>query len=276
MKLFVYFWVLPSVTRYFTLKFAFIFSEETKAEALEKMLYLRLRLGQPIGSKIKRDEMINTYGENNVQPDYWFVLTQSRAEFVHDFFNGKEDPFRVYGVLDVMAIERAGLELVREGRSAIEAEPGRTATRATVAKLDKSHLSFASVDFSVIAPMVGESELMSKEERIYLAKVMPQKLEMHHWILSFSTSEQGFSLQNMMRKLSGKGGALLLLVSDVKNHVFGAFLSGVPAISEHFDGKCSCLFTFVSKSQLFIYIQYLLSAFSIHSFPTVSCLFTFF
>ena len=58
--------------------------------------------------------------------------------------------FRIYGVLDVMSIERAGLELVREGRSAVEAEPGRTATRATVSKLEQNHFSFNSVDFNVI------------------------------------------------------------------------------------------------------------------------------
>ena len=29
----------------------------------ESLMYLRIRMGQPIGEKIKRDEMINTYGE---------------------------------------------------------------------------------------------------------------------------------------------------------------------------------------------------------------------
>ena len=60
----------------------------------------------------------------------------------------------------MIAVERAGLELVRDGRSAVEAEPGRTVNRATIAKLDKSHMSYGSVDFGQIAPMVGESELL--------------------------------------------------------------------------------------------------------------------
>ena len=205
----------------------------------EKFMYLRLRLGQPIGSKIGRDEMINTYGEQKLVPDYWFIVTLSRAETVSDFFHQISDSFRIYGILDVMAIERAGLELVREGRSAVEAEPGRSVCRATISKLDKSHLSLGSVDFGQIAPMIGESELLVKEERMYLANAMPRKLECHHWILAFSTSSQGFSLHNMLRKLSDhQHSSLLLVLSDLEKNVFGAFLSGVPQIGKegNFEG----------------------------------------
>ena len=85
--------------------------------------------------------------------------------------NQISDEFRIYGTLDIVAIERAGLELVREGRAAVEAEPGRTVSRATVAKLDKQQFSYGSVDFGQIAPMVGESELLHNEERMYLSKV---------------------------------------------------------------------------------------------------------
>ena len=53
----------------------------------EKLMYLRLRSGQPIGSKISRDEMINTYGEQKILPDYWFIVTLGRAEVVSDFFH---------------------------------------------------------------------------------------------------------------------------------------------------------------------------------------------
>lgn len=211
----------------------------------ETPMYLRLRLGQPIGSEIKRDEMINTYGDFKVLPDYWFLVTPSRASTMHDFFNN----VHMYGVLDVMAIERAGLELVREGREAIEAEAGRTVSRATVAKLDKQHLSFASVDFGSIAPIVGDSELMEKKERIYLAKLMPPKLECHTWLLLFSTSTDGFSLQNMMRKLSERrqSTGLLLVLSDLNKNVFGAFMSGVPSMgNEHFEGTGE---TFLFKLQ---------------------------
>ena len=64
--------------------------------------------------------------------------------------------------------------------------------RATVAKLEHQHLSFSSVDFNVIAPMAGESELMQNEERVYLAKNMPPKLEGQTWIPIFSTTNQGY------------------------------------------------------------------------------------
>ena len=74
---------------------------------------------------------------------------------------------------------------------------------------------------------------------MYLSQVMPPKLECHHWILVFSTSNQGFSLQNMMRKLSNfQQSPLLLVLSDLENNVFGAFLSGVPQIGKegNFEG----------------------------------------
>ena len=64
---------------------------EDEATKETKMMYLRLRMGQPIGSKIKRDEMLMTYGENTVLPDYWFVLTLGRAQFVYDLFHKISD-----------------------------------------------------------------------------------------------------------------------------------------------------------------------------------------
>ena len=69
-------------------------------------MYLRIRMGQPIGEKIKRDEMINTYGEGIILPDYWFVVTESRANSIYEFFHNISKDFRRYGVLDVEAIER--------------------------------------------------------------------------------------------------------------------------------------------------------------------------
>ena len=39
--------------------------------------------------------------------------------------------------------------------------------------------------FSAIAPMEGTSELMVNEDRIYLTRIMPPKLEGQTWILVF-------------------------------------------------------------------------------------------
>ncbi len=140
-------------------------------------MYLRIKMGQPLGGKIGRDEMINSYGEATVRPEYWFILTKRRADVVYNYFN-KVDPEK-YGVVNIEAIEKSGLELVREGREAVEAEAGRKANRATIAKLGKYHMSMASIDISMVAPMQGSSELMGQEERIYLAKMIPQKLDCH-------------------------------------------------------------------------------------------------
>ena len=197
-------------------------------------------MGQPIGGHIDRDEMVTTYGENKVLQDYWFMLNLQRSTLVNEFFHrmSRIVNFRLYGVLDLEAIERKGLEPIREGRAAVEAEPGKTVSRATVAKLDHNHLSFSSVDFSMIAPMDEESELMNNSQRIYLAHKIPPKLECHKWILAFSTSKNGFSLRNMIMKISSyvQGGALLLVMSDTDNNVFGAFLNSIPKINDRFEG----------------------------------------
>ena len=41
-----------------------------------------------------------------ILPDYWFVVTESRANSIYEFFHNISKDFRRYGVLDVEAIER--------------------------------------------------------------------------------------------------------------------------------------------------------------------------
>ncbi len=52
----------------------------------------------------------------------------------------------------------------------------------------------------------------------------------------YSTSRDGFSLKNMMRKLGAVEGPVLMVLEDLKGNVFGAFLSEKPAFTEHFIG----------------------------------------
>jgi len=75
--------------------------------AAEKLMYLRLRSGQPIGSKISRDEMINTYGEQKILPDYWFIVTLGRAEVVSDFFGlaCSSGPHNLRGLCEFLSAE---------------------------------------------------------------------------------------------------------------------------------------------------------------------------
>ena len=44
---------------------------------------------------------------------------------------------------------------------------------------------YFSLFFSAIAPMEGTSELMVNEDRIYLTRIMPPKLEGQTWISVF-------------------------------------------------------------------------------------------
>ena len=48
-----------------------------------------------------------------------FIIRFNLEILVTKFFHNISNEFRIYGVLDVMAIELGGLELVREGRDAI-------------------------------------------------------------------------------------------------------------------------------------------------------------
>ena len=73
----------------------------------------------------------------------------------------------------------------------------------------------------------------------------------------FSTTRDGFSLQNLMRKLSslenGSSMPMLLVLSDLKNNVFGAYFSFVPTVSENFQGKFS---KFYVKSVLTFFFNF--------------------
>ena len=53
-------------------------TDDNEQHVLEQTVYMRIRMGQPLGSTIKRDEMINTYGEPKVLPDYWFIISLER------------------------------------------------------------------------------------------------------------------------------------------------------------------------------------------------------
>jgi hypothetical protein len=64
---------------------------------------------------------------------------------------------------------------------------------------------------------------------------LPPRTDGHDWILKFSTSQDGFTLNSLMRKLAKVEGPVVLIMSDIPGAVFGAFLSHAPKFSEHFE-----------------------------------------
>ncbi|KAI5642250.1 TLD domain-containing protein [Phthorimaea operculella] len=106
--------------------------------------------------------------------------------------------------------------------------------------------SGASVDMEFCPPdLIGTSEIFTMEHREKLCAVLPARAQGYMWQLAFSTSQHGFSLASMYRKMQRVESPVLLVIQDTDNNVFGALTSCALHPSEHFYGTGeSLLFSF--------------------------------
>ncbi|XP_047543323.1 nuclear receptor coactivator 7 isoform X5 [Vanessa atalanta] len=106
--------------------------------------------------------------------------------------------------------------------------------------------SGASVDMEFSPPdLIGTSEIFTMEHREKLCGVLPARAQGYMWSLAFSTSQHGFSLASMYRKMQRVDSPVLLVIQDTDNNVFGALTSCAFRPSEHFYGTGeSLLFSF--------------------------------
>nr|XP_034841334.1 nuclear receptor coactivator 7 isoform X7 [Maniola hyperantus] len=106
--------------------------------------------------------------------------------------------------------------------------------------------SGASVDMEFSPPdLIGTSEIFTMEHREKLCTVLPARAQGYMWSLTFSTSQHGFSLASMYRKMQRVDSPVLLVIQDTDNNVFGALTSCALRPSEHFYGTGeSLLFSF--------------------------------
>ncbi|XP_041974109.1 TLD domain-containing protein 2 isoform X10 [Aricia agestis] len=106
--------------------------------------------------------------------------------------------------------------------------------------------SGASVDMEFSPPdLIGTSEIFTMEHREKLCSVLPARAQGYMWSLAFSTSQHGFSLASMYRKMQRVDSPVLLVIQDTDNNVFGALTSCAFHPSEHFYGTGeSLLFSF--------------------------------
>ncbi|XP_052737371.1 oxidation resistance protein 1 isoform X2 [Bicyclus anynana] len=106
--------------------------------------------------------------------------------------------------------------------------------------------SGASVDMEFSPPdLIGTSEIFTMEHREKLCTVLPARAQGYMWSLAFSTSQHGFSLASMYRKMQRVDSPVLLVIQDTDNNVFGALTSCALRPSEHFYGTGeSLLFSF--------------------------------
>ncbi|XP_063834484.1 TLD domain-containing protein 2 isoform X19 [Ostrinia nubilalis] len=106
--------------------------------------------------------------------------------------------------------------------------------------------SGASIDMEFSPPdLIGTSEIFTMEIREKLCTVLPARAQGYMWSLTFSTSQHGFSLASMYRKMQRVDSPVLLVIQDTDNNVFGALTSCALHPSEHFYGTGeSLLFSF--------------------------------
>ncbi|XP_043254709.1 oxidation resistance protein 1 isoform X3 [Colletes gigas] len=113
--------------------------------------------------------------------------------------------------------------------------------------------SAISLDNDVIVPdLVGTTEILSDEHREQLCRHLPARAEGYLWTLVFSTSQHGFSLNSMYRKMAKVESPILLVIEDTEDNVFGALTSCALHVSDHFYGTGeSLLFRFTPRFQAF-------------------------
>ncbi|XP_068628973.1 nuclear receptor coactivator 7 isoform X3 [Battus philenor] len=226
-------------------------------------LYLRLRMGKPAGRPLPRSTQLMSYGRKRMKPEYWFGIPRNRVDDLYKFLTHWV-PSR-YGPLgDVTA---QGYELIdsdtewddEDTKPGIKGE--RTGSSGDVSDITREswevlsmsdelrralYSSGASVDMEFSPPdLIGTSEIFTMEHREKLCGVLPARAQGYMWSLAFSTSQHGFSLASMYRKMQRVDSPVLLVIQDTDNNVFGALTSCALRPSEHFYGTGeSLLFSF--------------------------------
>ncbi|XP_067014093.2 oxidation resistance protein 1 isoform X2 [Anabrus simplex] len=241
-------------------------------------LYLRLRMGKPINKKIPKSTPIMSYGKKKMRPEYWFSVPRNRVDELYNFLMVWVP--HLYGELEELEVKARGYELVesdtelwedesgdgngkdreRSGSGGEEGELGDL-TRESWEVLSMSEelrralyaSSVASLDLDPFIPdLVGTTEILSEEHRKQLSRHLPARAEGYVWTLVFSTSQHGFSLNSMYRKMNRLESPILMVIEDTEQNVFGALTSCSLKVSDHFYGTGeSLLFRFTPEFQVF-------------------------
>ncbi|XP_050351900.1 oxidation resistance protein 1 isoform X17 [Nymphalis io] len=225
-------------------------------------LYLRLRMGKPAGRPLPRSTPLMSYGRKRMKPEYWFGIPRNRVDDLFKFLTHWV-PERYGPLRDVAA---HGYELIDSDTEwdDDDAKPGhkeRSGSTGDVSDITREswevlsmsdelrralYSSGASVDMEFSPPdLIGTSEIFTMEHREKLCSVLPARAQGYMWSLAFSTSQHGFSLASMYRKMQRVDSPVLLVIQDTDNNVFGALTSCAFRPSEHFYGTGeSLLFSF--------------------------------
>ncbi|XP_076392430.1 TLD domain-containing protein mustard isoform X3 [Megachile rotundata] len=245
-------------------------------------LYLRLRTGRPKDKKIPRSTPIMSYGKKKLRPEYWFGVPRNRVDDLYRFIHAWVPS--LYGELDENYWRERGYILLDtdtdlspelspheggEGGETTEDGKPRNQDGDEISELTRESWevlsmseelrralyanSAVSLDNDIIIPdLVGTTEILSDEHREHLCRHLPARAEGYLWSLVFSTSQHGFSLNSMYRKMAKIESPILLVIEDTEGNVFGALTSCALHVSDHFYGTGeSLLFRFTPRFQAF-------------------------
>ncbi|XP_031635692.1 oxidation resistance protein 1 isoform X13 [Contarinia nasturtii] len=235
-------------------------------------LYLRLRMGKPVGKTMPLpSNVVMSYGKNKLRPEFWFSIPKNRIDELYRFLNTWVP--HLYGELDEDEIGKRGYELIqhdtdwvksgqnKDGQAFIDGEDISELTRESWEVLSMSTDDyrkaslFATGSFDQDFPLpdlIGTTEILTEEHREKLCGHLPARAEGYSWSLVFSTSQNGFSLNSLYRKLARIESPILIVIQDTENNVFGALTSCSLHVSELFYGTGeSLLFKFNPSFKVF-------------------------
>ena len=91
---------IPQTSKYLYKHFYLIDKQEDKLKQKKsepQPVYLRFLIGKPIGEKIPRNAPIMSYGEQALEPQYWFIIPSlEKADSLYFFFD-QSCPKEKYG-----------------------------------------------------------------------------------------------------------------------------------------------------------------------------------
>ncbi|KAL3282082.1 hypothetical protein HHI36_005281 [Cryptolaemus montrouzieri] len=235
-------------------------------------LYLRLRMGKPMFKPISKSTPLMSYGKKKMRPEYWFSIPKNRADELYKFIQAWVPD--IYGELNEEQIKDRGYSLVEMDTELWSDEPTPSNSRHNSQDGDISDITkeswevlpmseeyrkafmcsaAPSLDVELTPPdLIGTTEILTYEHRENLCRHLPARAEGYAWTLVFSTSQHGFSLNSMYRKMYKLESPILLVIEDTDNNVFGALTSCALQVSEHFYGTGeSLLFRFSPEFQVY-------------------------
>jgi len=109
----------------------------------------------------------------------------------------------------------------------------------SMSKDDYRNASIFSSSFEQDFPipeLIGPTEILTDDHREKLCSHLPARAEGYSWSLAFSTSQHGFSLNSLYRKMYKLESPILIVIEDTEKNVFGALTSCSLHVSDHFYG----------------------------------------